>query len=344
MGLLQNGFRHNLVGKAYGATLLDGALATAQVSNFCQAATNRNQNIGQAISSKYASVPSGSQSPYCWILPQEGGGVKTFKRGAISTSGATVGEMGLPRTAQSELSFTGILALDGLLSGTSVAMLVTTAQAIVDGNGSISPNVTVTLSGSVSAEAGALGTASGGMLLDATVIAGLVVSAAAQASLLLDGSTNIGGALESTASASVSLSGLVEIIGTLSGSSNTQLSITASSVIEGAGVPTTTGTLTLSGAITTLADGIFTASTANTGDDTLTTDAIAAAVMNYVIDSGYSFQQVTRLMSAILAGKTEIIDLGGGLATVTFRNLSDNTDATVFEMEGSERISRIDDL
>jgi len=91
VGLLQNGFRHRLIGKAYGATLLDGALATTQACNFSQAATNRNKTVGEAISSKYASVPSGSQPPYCWILPQEGGGIKTFRRGDVSLNGTTIG-------------------------------------------------------------------------------------------------------------------------------------------------------------------------------------------------------------------------------------------------------------
>lgn len=93
-----------------------------------------------------------------------------------------------------------------------------------------------------------------------------------------------------------------------------------------------------------MGEGFFTASTDNTGDDVLTANAVAQAVMGYTIESGYSFQQVTRLMSAILSGKTTIADNGDGTATVTFRNLADTTDATVFEMNGSERNNRTDNV
>lgn len=344
MGLLQNGFRHKLIGKTYGATLLDGASATTQVSNFSQAARNRNKTSGEAISSRYASVPSGSQPPYCWVFPQEGGGIKTFKRGGITLTNTTVGEMGLPRTSASTLSFSGTLALDGLLSGYSVGLLTTVAQTVLDGDGIMSPTVTVTLSGNVAAEAGALGTASGSLQLNTSVIAGLVVSAAAQASLLLGGSANIDGALESTATGTLTLGAVVDLIGTLTGVGNGGITTTANADASALGSIAPTGLFTLSGAVTTLADGIFTASTANTAEDVLTADSIATAVMDYVIDSGYSFQQVTRLMSAILSGKTEIVDLGGGLATVTFRNLPDTLDAAVFDMDGSKRIARTDTL
>lgn len=343
MGLLQNGFRHSTIVKSYGNTLIDGATPAALIGNFSKTACNRNQSFGSGISGKNTAVPSGSQPPYCWILPQEAGGIKTFKRGSIVLSNNTVGEMGLPRSATATTSFTGTLTLDGLLSGYSVAAITTVGQAVLDGDGSMSPTVTVTLSGDVSAEAGALGTAEGNIQISSNVIAGLIVSAAAQANLVLGGNTNIDGALESTATGTLTLSNVVDLVGALSGISTGTITSISTAVLDGLGSVDSTGLAALSGAITTIADGIFTASTTNTTDDVLTADTIAAAVMDYVVDSGYSFQQVTRLMSAILAGKTEIVDLGGGVATVTFRNLPDTLDAVVFDMTGSERITRTDD-
>jgi len=72
--------------------------------------------------------------------------------------------------------------------------------------------------------------------------------------------------------------------------------------------------------------------------------ATPAQVWGHILEGGYSAAMFMRLFSAILAGKTTIVDNGNGTATVTFRNLSDTVDAAVFEMEGSERVSRVDNV
>jgi len=55
------------------------------------------------------------------------------------------------------------------------------------------------------------------------------------------------------------------------------------------------------------------------------------------IDGNFSMRDILKILSSVAAGKTTIDDLGGGLATVTFRNLSDTTDAVVADMNDSAR-------
>lgn len=344
MGLLQNGFRHKTTGKFYGATLLDGACPSVLNSNFSRAGAERNQRAGEGITSRYASVPSASKPPYCWVLAQEGGAVKSFRRGEIILQGASIGELGYPVTAQGTATLTGAISLDGLLSAIANGAVILSATSSIEADGIATASVTLLLDGSASIEGGAIATAQGAMVLDASVIAGLVVSAAANGVMLLEGGASIDGALESTATGAMTLQGVVDLVGALSGVAQGTATLSATSSLDGDALPTATGSMTLTGAIEIMADGILTADTDGGAVDALTNESIANAVMNFTLENGYNFQQVTRLMSAILAGKTAIVDNGDGTATVTFRSLADNKYAAFFEMDGSDRINRTDDI
>lgn len=63
----------------------------------------------------------------------------------------------------------------------------------------------------------------------------------------------------------------------------------------------------------------------------------AAQVWNYILENGHTAAELMRLRASVDAGKTGIVDLGGGLAIVTFRDLADTKDRVVAEMTGSER-------
>jgi len=100
-------------------------------------------------------------------------------------------------------------------------------------------------------------------------------------------------------------------------------------------------------------DGSITAILAGTGGmsadinvtgDLLNTANVGQAVFSYLISAGYTAQEILSLLAAVAAGKTSIVDLGGGDAEVTFRNLADNTDAVVADMTGSERTNVVLDL
>jgi hypothetical protein len=55
------------------------------------------------------------------------------------------------------------------------------------------------------------------------------------------------------------------------------------------------------------------------------------------IESGYTAAQILRILAAVAAGKTNIIDLGGGAATVEIRDLGDTKNRVVAGMTDSER-------
>lgn len=69
----------------------------------------------------------------------------------------------------------------------------------------------------------------------------------------------------------------------------------------------------------------------------LTTAGIAAAVWNTLFD-GYRAGDLLKIIAAVAAGKTTIIDLGNHQATVTFRAIDDSHDTVVADMDGSERL------
>jgi hypothetical protein len=56
-----------------------------------------------------------------------------------------------------------------------------------------------------------------------------------------------------------------------------------------------------------------------------------------IMEGSTTYQQAMRLMSAILLGKTNIVDLGGGNAQVTFRDTGDTKDRVIADMTGSNR-------
>jgi len=61
------------------------------------------------------------------------------------------------------------------------------------------------------------------------------------------------------------------------------------------------------------------------------------AIWETVIDNNITAEESHRIILGVLAGKTTIIDLGSGLATVTFRDLGDTKDRLIAEMSGSVR-------
>jgi hypothetical protein len=71
----------------------------------------------------------------------------------------------------------------------------------------------------------------------------------------------------------------------------------------------------------------------------LSPQSLAAEVAAMQIDPGVTLQEAIRIVLAVAAGKTTITDLGGGSATVVFRDTSDLKDRLSADMVGSERIN-----
>ncbi len=80
------------------------------------------------------------------------------------------------------------------------------------------------------------------------------------------------------------------------------------------------------------------------GPTPLSPEGLANAVWAEVLEAGYSSAELMRLLVAVAAGKTDIIDLGGGLATVTFRDIDDTKDRVTASMTDSERTTVVLDL
>lgn len=77
----------------------------------------------------------------------------------------------------------------------------------------------------------------------------------------------------------------------------------------------------------------------NVTGDLLSTANVAQAVWDAVATSNLTYAEVMRILAAVSAGKTEIVNLGGGNATVVFRNIADTKDAVSADMVGSERVN-----
>lgn len=58
-----------------------------------------------------------------------------------------------------------------------------------------------------------------------------------------------------------------------------------------------------------------------------------------LIETGFTAKDILRVLSSIAVGKTSITDLGGGNATVVFRDINDTKDRVTANMTGSERTS-----
>lgn len=279
MGLLQNGFRHNLTSKLFGATALDGAIPSTHVYWGHRAAANRNILAGEGIQNAVASLPTGARPPYVWVMARNGGGIKSFRRGDVSLTATAAGEMGLPRNATGAAVLTGISLIEGILSGSGSASITFDAAAAAMADGVSTASGAAVLDGTSSVEGGAAMTATGTLTLTASAVAGLIISATAAGAFTLSASSSVEGATESAATGTLTLDGLVQLVGAMVSTANGSATLGATAAIEAAGVVTTLATAVLGGNAQIMGVGTFTASTDNTGDDTLTVDAIAAEVL-----------------------------------------------------------------
>lgn len=161
----------------------------------------------------------------------------------------------------------------------------------------------------------------------------------------------------------ITLSQTGAVAGALAAEGNAPLTITVPTATLGAIVSSiASGALTLTGSAGIRATGVLAGDILPYTD--LSPEALAISVWNAVaansnvagsmgeklndagsasnpwtevIESGYTAAEVLRIIAAVAAGKTSIVDLGGGDATVTFRDLGDTKDRIVADVSGSER-------
>lgn len=121
-------------------------------------------------------------------------------------------------------------------------------------------------------------------------------------------------------------------------SSNISLGDIASAILSGPS-PMSANIYGTSSCILISGTGIYGSMNATLSNYTpeLSPENLSSAVWNTVLDGTLTAEQFIKIMAAVFAGKTTIVNHGGGLATVTFRNTDDSLDRVVVNMTGSER-------
>ena len=105
MGLLQNGYRHNLTGRIVGTTNLDGWRPEVGVYQGHRAAANRNQVLPGAVTDNKSAVPNGNRAPSAWIMPNKGGGLSS-RDATLAFAATATGIKGLPGEGSTSFSIT----------------------------------------------------------------------------------------------------------------------------------------------------------------------------------------------------------------------------------------------
>lgn len=178
----------------------------------------------------------------------------------------------------------------------------------ITGVGSISSS---NLAGGLNAEAPLTGS---GDITNAALA--LVVSAVAA----LTGSGDLSADISAKLEAAAALAGAGDLAGSITALANILSGLTGAGDLVG----------------TLNAEGSLSADITVSGD-LLTTANVADAVWGAIAETGYSYQDMMKILASIAAGKTTIVDNGGGSATLTFRNLGDTLDRVEADMQDSER-------
>ena len=169
MGLLQNGFRHNLTGKLFGGTAIDGANPSVHVYRGHRTAANRNILAGEAITDPLASVPSGNRPSQAWIMARTSGGMSSRNVANLTVTVGGSGAMGVNGVGSSTLTFTAD-ATGGLIAsaiGSATFTVTASGSALATLNAVGSATFTLTTSGTMGALAWGEGAA--GLTVSATL-------------------------------------------------------------------------------------------------------------------------------------------------------------------------------
>ena len=217
MGLVQNGYRHNLTGRIVGATNLDGANPYAQHYQGHIAARNRNCFAGTGITDSKAAVPNGNLPSSAWIMPRKAGGMSS-RAAEITLSASASGLMGMPGVGSAAMTFSS----DPLVG----QLIVSGAGSAAAVFGSDSPVLTASING--------IGSAAFSM--GATGALGALADMVGEAAFAFDGEADIlpeddtSPLREGTASFSMSGSLTSYAIGHMEGTTDVQTELTADGI------------------------------------------------------------------------------------------------------------------
>lgn len=149
MGLLGNGFRHNLTGRITTATTaIDGANASALPASYNLTAFRRNMLTGEGLAYPQASTPSGSRHPVAWVMPRKPGGIASRNDMGVSLSASGNGAMGKNTSGSAGILF-GLSGTGGLISSaTGSAAVALSASGLLFASKAVSGSAQVSLTAS----------------------------------------------------------------------------------------------------------------------------------------------------------------------------------------------------
>lgn len=167
MGLLNNGYRHNLTGKIVGSSNVDGWRPQVGLYQGHRTAAMRNLFAGQGITDDMAAAPEGMRPPVAWIMARKSGAVASRNEATITFGASGSGSMGVAAegTASVVLSLAGTGGL--ITSASGVATISLDAAASLFASKAAYGEATVSINGSAIVLALAHAEGSAGVALSA---------------------------------------------------------------------------------------------------------------------------------------------------------------------------------
>ena len=207
----------------------------------------------------------------------------------------------------------------------------------------------VTINGAVTGALGLNGIATGSVSLVGSAIGGLIAGGVASGVVTINGTAAMFAAVSSAAT------GVITVGGTATAGAIGHMLASGNIIVDGDAIPFGIGWMDANSdfgnelTADKLASAVWNkvagdVNVAGTMGEKLNDAGSATNPWTEVIESGYTATQILRLLARVAAGKTTIADLGGGAATVTFRDLADTKDAVVADMTGSNRTDVVLDL
>lgn len=260
---------------------------------------------GTAGTSVKSARPTGYTPPATWHLPQVAGGMAS--RGRLVGSGeVTFANLAGGLNAEAALSGSGDITAAALA-------LVVSAVASLSGSATLTADITGKL----------------------------------EAAASLTGSSSLAANLGALADLVASLSGNTTVVASLSGVGSMASDINASSTLTVGAIADAVWDEVLASHLVAGSTGAALNGAGSAGDPwgTAIPGAYGAGSAGKLLGDlladgavdGQSALESLRIALAVLAGKTTIVDMGGGVKVITFRDMADTKDRATIELTGNER-------
>lgn len=315
-----------------------------------------------------SSFNNGYIPPYSWALAPKAGGL------VMNSTGTSLFSVDLIPQYLAIVNFTGSGDLTSIITGYGNLVCELTgssgwsADIKADGNIEISFTgigdltatvrgdgyVTLDMQGSGELSAGmslflnmvAAMTGSGSLSADASLLVGLICAMSGGGSITADvtGQKAMSASLTGTGNLAADITAFAEMLisllgtGVLNAGTGAIANMSVDLVVTGTGLTTANVGAAVWNAVASANN------TPGTMGEKLNDAGSASNPWTEVIEGTYTAAEVLRLLASVAAGKTTIVDNGGGSATVVFRDINDTIDRVEADMQDSERINTTFDL